>query len=245
MSSGRTRLPLPYIHTCITNTRATRKHTRLNMTSYLPRQRQPSGAQTVSPSSQRFPSIAEPSESTAESPKRRPSFNFLRRAKSVERFVPGSRKSSAAGAPDEPSRKVSNGKLSKRSRSIKRKQEMEREQIPPHPPQIPQVPRPPQIQSFGGEDARPDSVAIMSGQGYNQRQNSMPASPLSQSNGFPKVPVPPIPVEPRFRNYSLVDPYARTESMTHRGRYSYASSMVSTVNGPRRVRRRKDPAPFK
>lgn len=48
-------------------------------------------------------------------------------------------------------------------------------------------------------------------------------------------PVPPIPF----------DPYARTESMTHRGRYSYASSAISTINSPRRVRRRKDPTPFK
>lgn len=44
---------------------------------------------------------------------------------------------------------------------------------------------------------------------------------------------------------SKFDPYARTESMTHRGRYSYASSAVSTINSPRRVRRRKDPTPFK
>jgi hypothetical protein len=41
------------------------------------------------------------------------------------------------------------------------------------------------------------------------------------------------------------DPYPRTESMTNRGRYSYASSQISTVNSPRRVRRRKDPTPFK
>ncbi|EOA81282.1 uncharacterized protein SETTUDRAFT_165795 [Exserohilum turcica Et28A] len=40
------------------------------------------------------------------------------------------------------------------------------------------------------------------------------------------------------------DPYPRIESMTNRGRYSYASSHVSTVNSPRRVRRRKDPTPF-
>ncbi|KAJ3472721.1 hypothetical protein NLG97_g10764 [Lecanicillium saksenae] len=32
--------------------------------------------------------------------------------------------------------------------------------------------------------------------------------------------------------------------MTHRGRYSYASSAISTLNSPRRVRRRKDPTPF-
>ncbi|EMR72078.1 putative septin aspe protein [Eutypa lata UCREL1] len=32
--------------------------------------------------------------------------------------------------------------------------------------------------------------------------------------------------------------------MTHRGRYSYASSAISTINSPRKVRRRKDPTPF-
>jgi len=32
--------------------------------------------------------------------------------------------------------------------------------------------------------------------------------------------------------------------MAHRGRYSYASSAISTINSPRRVRRRKDPTPF-
>nr|AAL18019.2 Sep4a [Coccidioides posadasii]AAW68429.1 Sep4a [Coccidioides posadasii] len=32
--------------------------------------------------------------------------------------------------------------------------------------------------------------------------------------------------------------------MAHRGRYSYASSAVSTINSPRRVRRRKDPTPY-
>lgn len=41
------------------------------------------------------------------------------------------------------------------------------------------------------------------------------------------------------------DPYAKEGSMAHRGRYSYASSAVSTINSPRRVRRRRDPTPFK
>jgi septin family protein len=57
------------------------------------------------------------------------------------------------------------------------------------------------------------------------------------------VPIPPVPTS-GSRNGDWVDPYARTESMTHRGRYSYASSAVSTINSPRRVRRRKDPTPF-
>lgn len=59
------------------------------------------------------------------------------------------------------------------------------------------------------------------------------------------VPIPPVPSN-GGRNGDWVDPYARTESMTHRGRYSYASSAISaTINSPRRVRRRKDPTPFK
>lgn len=60
----------------------------------------------------------------------------------------------------------------------------------------------------------------------------------SMEPAYSKVPVPPIP-------NGGYDPYARTESMTHRGRYSYASSAISTLNNPRRVRRRKDPTPFK
>ena len=41
-------------------------------------------------------------------------------------------------------------------------------------------------------------------------------------------------------------PQERTESMTHRGRYSYASSVNQVnTNSPRRIRRRKDPTPFK
>jgi hypothetical protein len=46
--------------------------------------------------------------------------------------------------------------------------------------------------------------------------------------------------------YVADHPYGdRTESMTHRGRFSYASSSVNAVNSPRRVRRRRDPTPFK
>lgn len=39
------------------------------------------------------------------------------------------------------------------------------------------------------------------------------------------------------------DPF-QGASITNRGRYSYASSAVSTVHGPRRLRKRKDPVPF-
>lgn len=59
-------------------------------------------------------------------------------------------------------------------------------------------------------------------------------------------PVPPMPptmaASPTPRSEARAE---RTESMTHRGRYSYASSAVNAINSPRRVRRRKDPIPFK
>lgn len=139
-------------------------------------------------------------------------------------------------------------KGSKKQQALAREQELQRQQreaaaIPKSPPRLPDLyngAAPPQLQSFGGED-RPDSVAIVSGKGY-QGRSSMDPSRSSAATG--SVPIPPIPSN-GGRNGDWVDPYARTESMTHRGRYSYASSAVSTINSPRRVRRRKDPTPFK
>ncbi|KAL4884745.1 hypothetical protein BJY04DRAFT_205778 [Aspergillus karnatakaensis] len=96
---------------------------------------------------------------------------------------------------------------------------------PKQPPRLPDLAPPPIIETFGGEEHK-DGVADL-------------VSPLSpnlprQSRSAMSTPVPP----------DFTDPYARTESMTHRGRYSYASSYVSTVNNPRRLRRRKDPTPY-
>lgn len=96
-----------------------------------------------------------------------------------------------------------------------------------------------------------DSVAIFGADQSPQYRSQPRTSTTSSPPGRPSmdipipravsanVPVPPIP------NGNWVDPYARAESMTNRGRYSYASSAVSTVQNPRRVRRRKDPTPFK
>lgn len=87
-----------------------------------------------------------------------------------------------------------------------------------------------------------DSVAIFGSDPLRSQPRATP--PRAVSMDVPRavsadIPIPPIP------NGSSVDPYARTESMTNRGRYSYASTAVSAVNNPRRVRRRKDPTPFK
>ena len=115
-------------------------------------------------------------------------------------------------------RKSSGSRLLRKKSSEKDDLARQREAgaLPPQPPTLPNFSSYPQLQSFGGE--MPDR---------SKRTNlAAPPAPGKSSN------------EP-------VDPYARTESMTHRGRYSYASSAVSTMTNPRRVRRRKDPTPYK
>jgi len=76
-----------------------------------------------------------------------------------------------------------------------------------------------------------------------------PHRPMDRTiSGSQGVPVPPIPENSptsTAQGSQAFDPYARSESMTNRGRYSYASSAVHTTDSPRRVRRRKDPTPFK
>ncbi|KAK4946885.1 hypothetical protein LTR10_014027 [Elasticomyces elasticus] len=72
-------------------------------------------------------------------------------------------------------------------------------------------------------------------------ENSPHSASKDYRNGTSTPPVPPLPSN---LEREVIDPYARTESMTHRGRYSYANSTVSTLNSPRRVRRRKDPTPY-
>lgn len=90
---------------------------------------------------------------------------------------------------------------------------------------------------IGGGEGRPDSFAIVSGKA-DFSSNATPRPSIEPSRSVISVPPPPIP-------NNGFDPYANTGSMAHRGRYSYASSAVSTINSPRRVRRRKDPTPFK
>lgn len=143
----------------------------------------------------------------------------------------------------------------RKSSRMKKEQELERQeqervarQRAP-PPRLPSHHPLPGIQSFGGDEAR---------QGYNNTNfsrpgNSMPSSSYANSSSSPayavrggQVPSPP----PTGRtNGEYVDSSSvaeRHESMTHRGRYSYASSIVPVnTNSPRRIRRRKDPTPFK
>ncbi|KAJ5820357.1 hypothetical protein N7474_005948 [Penicillium riverlandense] len=86
-------------------------------------------------------------------------------------------------------------------------------------PRLPDLSPTPVLETFGGDDPAAIAAATLEGR-IPPRPSSSAAEAIN------------------------IDPYARTESMTHRGRYSYASSAVSTVNSPRRLRRRKDPTPY-
>ena len=161
---------------------------------------------------------AEPPPEPPASAPRRSSFNFLRRGKSVERLN---------------SKRSLSGKLSKRPTAAELSSNSQ-QALPRQPPVIPQFAPAPKLQTFGGENARPPPPAAQQPQhAYVPYPGADRAPrPSNDENARPYgVPVPEVP--------GAVDPYART------GRYSYASSAVSSYSGPRRVRRRKDPTPFK
>ncbi|KAI9050437.1 hypothetical protein LZ554_005601 [Drepanopeziza brunnea f. sp. 'monogermtubi'] len=185
----------------------------------------------VSSSRPRTPSASqspEPLNAKENPPPRRSSLGLLlRRSKSTELKAP-----------------------TKKQQAIARELELERQRrqvpnIPKTPPRLPDLynGQKPANLPFGGEE-RPDSVAIVSNRtgGYIDGRASM-EPPRSTFAIGTAVPLPPVPTS-GSRNGDWVDPYARTESMTHRGRYSYASSAISTISSPRRLRRRKDPTPF-
>ena len=196
--------------------------------STTPLQHNSTSGRSPAPEDSPLPSIPE-SNGGQEQPRRRGSFSFLRRTKSGTQLA---------------KRTVSGGKLTKKQKVTAREQAMTPEHIPQLPPMIPPIPQPTHLQTFSGEIARPDSMTIVSGR--NRENHDGSASGYPQINGsamYSNVPIPPIPRDLPAGGY--VDPYARTESMTNRGRYSYASSAISTINSPRRMRRKRDPSPFK
>ena len=164
---------------------------------------------------------------------RRSSFNFLRRKSSSE--TRGGQRS------------ASGGKMSRKQKALAQEEALRRQReaamLPKQPPRLPTHSPLPQIDHFGGVDERPDSVAIISNRAGASGQNFSRPSMEHKMASNAHHPMPPM--AEGSPSYMDFDPYPRTESMTHRGRYSYASSAVSTVNSPRRVRRRKDPTPFK
>lgn len=136
-------------------------------------------------------------------------------------------------------RSKSGDNLSERKSSgrLRKKSTIDEEgHISPSPPRLPgYVSQPLGLKSFGGENY----------------------VPRMSSREYKSADAPPVPPLPGHIEKDLVDPYARTESMTHRehedlaqidpitnlnlgGRYSYANSTVSTLNSPRRVSHNKN-----
>ncbi|KAL5117778.1 hypothetical protein ACEQ8H_004388 [Pleosporales sp. CAS-2024a] len=170
-----------------------------------------------------------PSAATGDQ-QRRTSFHFLRRKTSAEARST--------------SRSASGGKMSKKQKAQAQEEAQRRAReaamLPKQPPRLPSHSALPQLESFGGDAYRPDSVAIVSNKLAHYTHNfSRPSIDHRPDRADHPAAPPPMPATSMD-----FDPYPRTESMTHRGRYSYASSQISTVNSPRRVRRRKDPTPF-
>ncbi|CAK7218813.1 hypothetical protein SBRCBS47491_003632 [Sporothrix bragantina] len=140
-------------------------------------------------------------------------------------------------------RRSKSGELKGKKAQALREQELQRQReaaIPKSPPRLPVLYNgapAPNLQSSFGEPVSDAPVSAASPTDY-YNSNYTPRPSMEPSRSVANVPMPPVPTG------AWVDPYARTESMTHRGRYSYASSAISTINSPRRVRRRKDPTPF-
>lgn len=148
-----------------------------------------------------------------------------------------------------PPRRSSLGMLLRRSKSsdLKRQQaakelelQRQRDAVPKSPPRLPVLYNgaPAPHLGLGSGDARPDSLAIVSGRAEHMTVATPRPSMEPARSTISIPPPPPIP-------NGGFDPYAGTSSMANRGRHSYASSAISTINSPRRVRRRKDPTPFK
>ena len=183
---------------------------------------------------------AESGPNSNDSLQRKGSFSFLRRSKSRDR---------SASFTTTPPRNAAR-KLSRKSSKKMHERELKRlrEQIGENPPRIPVVPTQPEIRTFGGGEQGPDTAAIMSDRSagsYPQRlaqKTSRENMPSDLYRGFPIPPVPPIPPIP---GHTPTQGGFVIESMANRGRHSYASSAISTLNSPRRIRRRKDPTPFK
>ncbi|CAE7207902.1 hypothetical protein CFE70_009070 [Pyrenophora teres f. teres 0-1] len=192
-----------------------------------------------------------PSQSSADQAgNRRSSFNFLRRS---------SGKTSSEIRGSSSSRSTSVSKMSRKQKALAQEEALRKQReasmLPRQPPRLPSHSALPQIATFGGEDARPDSIAIVSNKAgayntgvytpnaFNFSRPGTDAAKVTRQQS-PAMGAPAVGSSPPPSNYMDYDPYPRTESMTNRGRYSYASSQISAVNSPRRVRRRKDPTPF-
>jgi len=153
------------------------------------------------------------------------------------------------------------------------RRERQAQMLPKQPPQLPSHGPLPGMPTFGGENVRPDSFAIFNNAYHRnapQSTNVRTAAPAQSAANFSRPGN--VSMSSAHRDNSSSPAYAlrgasasaspppaavaakngddlteRTASMTNRGRYDYTanSAQAGHVNSPRRMRRRKDPTPFK
>ena len=176
---------------------------------------------------------------------RRGSFGFLSRSRSKSR-------DNVVTSPDGQTKMLRKHKVREQEERLRQQREARAHELPPTIPSHSPLPA---INTFGGDTARPDSIAIIS----NNVKASNFSRPyqhntMAQSTSLPLLGGNPNALQTSttrstlgggsIRNGEYVDPQTRTESITSRGRYSLSDSHGNVVS-PRRVRRRKDPTPFK
>ncbi|KAL1843893.1 hypothetical protein VTJ49DRAFT_6836 [Mycothermus thermophilus] len=119
-----------------------------------------------------------------------------------------------------------------------REAERQRDAVSKAPPRLPVLYNGAPAPQLGLGGDRPDSLAIVSGRIDTMTTGHAPAPApapaprpsIEPSRSVVSIPAPPVPIP-----NGGFDPYAGATSMAHRGRYSYASSAVSTINSPRRL----------
>lgn len=154
------------------------------------------------------------------------------------------------------------------------RREREAQLLPKQPPRLPSHNPLPGMPTFGGDDARPDSIAMFNQHAHSNRgpppsnfSHPHAQTPAQKAANFSRpgnvtvdrdnssspayalrgasASASPPPAAAATANGD--DATERTGSMTNRGRYDYTSSAAQSghVNSPRRMRRRKDPTAFK
>ena len=136
-----------------------------------------------------------------------------------------------------------------RSKGEEERLEQERKARNATPPSLPVHNPLPSIDNFSGANTYTTSTSPSKITNFSRLGTTMPSSNINSSSS-PLYAVRPgqtsSPAEWRTNGEYVTDTMSRTESITNRGRSSYASSIVgNNVSSPRRIRRRKDPTPFK
>ncbi|KAF2220350.1 hypothetical protein BDZ85DRAFT_204137 [Elsinoe ampelina] len=184
--------------------------------------------------------IAEPIDTDENAGRqRRGSFGFLSRSKSRSHEV-------AVVTSSDGHTMLRKQKLRDQEERLRQQREA-REARPP--PVLPSPSPLPVINTFGGDDVRPDSVAIISNKASNF---SRPYPAMSPSTSMPLLnrPPPQQQAPPGMRdirdgkNGEYLDPRSRMDSMNSLRHQSVTSTATSNYHSPRRMRRRKDPTPF-